>query len=518
MGANCIKSCQLWRWGWGFSLAWEKLSFSGDAVSKLLKLARSGDSEAIASLLGEKLESHGIWVMGQRRDEGLDLIVESLNGPKQDAIAPLITKAMQSLRPVGVRSLMLRGRRMGESSDIWQQTIPLTYIPPAEPEPEPVAAPVQPTPPPPEPAPAFPTAAPNALIDAAQQGQAGAISGLFAHEFRRDNVVVRTVVSDRRVTVRLSANKMPDQAALAPRVAKTAQDLDLPFMDLLRVEGYRRGQRDPIWTVDYEGGRLAEQARSPQVRSLDPDGRTCILGGLALGLTLALIPLTRILFGAWTVMVHELGHAIASLLFGYIAIPSFDFRYGGGITIPVGQIPLFTPLALSGFGYLCYHYRHNIPTQRLWGGILLLYGLASITALDQILITAMGHGGELVAIALCLYFALGRYFCLRSQERLIMAMLGWFTLFDLWHFGGQLLFSTTALANYLAGKGSLLDHDLVKLADQLPLVGVKALAMLLILLGGGAIAIAALAFRYEQWWMGAIARRAARDPSQLANP
>jgi hypothetical protein len=141
--------------------------------------------------------------------------------------------------------------------------------------------------------------------------------------------------------------------------------------------------------------------------------------------------------------------------------------------------------------------------------------VASFTPLHNLLITAMGHGGELVAIALCLYFALGRYFCIYPGERFLFATLAWFTLFDLWDFGRRLVFSAAARAEYFAGKGGVLDHDLVTLAVNYHLLGVVPLAIVLILLGGGAIAIAALAFRYEQWWMGAIAQRLVRDPAPL---
>ena len=40
---------------------------------------------------------------------------------------------------------------------------------------------------------------------------------------------------------------------------------------------------------------------------------------------------------ALSVVIHEIGHSIFYMFYGYKAIPSFDFQYGGGLTSAVSN-------------------------------------------------------------------------------------------------------------------------------------------------------------------------------------
>ncbi len=55
--------------------------------------------------------------------------------------------------------------------------------------------------------------------------------------------------------------------------------------------------------------------------------------GLVLALILPRFPFLNFIFTPILTIVHELGHTVASWLFGYPAYPAFDFQYGGGVTV-----------------------------------------------------------------------------------------------------------------------------------------------------------------------------------------
>lgn len=496
-------------------------------VSQLLKLAKQGDANAIATLLSEKLEPKGIWVIAQRQGEQLDLIFESLQPPPKTALAKFIESGMRSLNPVGLRQVLLHGRQMGESTDAWQYKIKLQFTAPPEPD---AIADIEDdstllAPPPPASVTQTidlqnpPDSNPNALVTAAQQGQKGAISRLLVHEFRRDNVVVRTKLMGTCLQVDLSGPDATDQAEYLPRVQGIIADLQLPFAEQVRVQAINRTQDEPLWRVDYDP-RDPKYAPSPVTepfkgRKLDAGGRNCLAWGLAIAVLLFLVPITRFILNYFVILVHELGHAIAFWLFGYLAVPTFNFMDGGGITLPLGRLSLLTTIILGGLGYLCYHYRHNIPTQRFCGIVLLSYAVLNFTPLHNIVVVAMGHGGELGAIAFCLYCALGNYYCPVPGERFLFAMLGWFTLFSTLGFMGQLIFSNTFRAEYFNGIGGRLDNDLVILARDYHLLGVVPLAMMFWVGAIAAFGLAWWGFRYERRWVTGLAQRLVQHPAQL---
>lgn len=73
---------------------------------------------------------------------------------------------------------------------------------------------------------------------------------------------------------------------------------------------------------------------------------------LAIALGLAFlstrVPILSIAFNAYNTAVHEVGHAFTGWIFGYIAIPAFDYINGGGVTRLFSR-PLLLCLVAFGF-------------------------------------------------------------------------------------------------------------------------------------------------------------------------
>jgi hypothetical protein len=110
--------------------------------------------------------------------------------------------------------------------------------------------------------------------------------------------------------------------------------------------------------------------------------------------------------GMLSTLAHEVGHTLFFWLFGYIALPAFDFNYGGGVTITLSsqshliQILL---IALCGYGiFLIRDYK------RLFFSLLTITTfifIAGFFEFHKVIYLFMGHGFEAL---------IGSFFLLRA--------------------------------------------------------------------------------------------------------
>jgi hypothetical protein len=197
----------------------------------------------------------------------------------------------------------------------------------------------------------------------------------------------------------------------------------------------------------------------------DAKGWQAIAIGAALTFVVFSIPLLTFLLSPLTTIVHELGHAATSWIFGYPAIPSLDFIHGGGITHRSGaRVPLIVGLVYAGFGYLFYRYWHHVAASRVVLVGAISYSLCFVMPLQGLLISAMGHGSELMFAGIFLYRAWSGYACRNAEERPLYGLLGlYLVVYDI-RFTWGLLFDTELRDIYEQGKGGVLDNDLVGIA------------------------------------------------------
>lgn len=202
------------------------------------------------------------------------------------------------------------------------------------------------------------------------------------------------------------------------------------------------------------------------IQELDAQAwKTIAIGGI-LALILVSLPFLTFLFTPLITLVHELGHAACGWVFGYPAIPSFDFIYGGGITIHGQRWSLLLWAVYGGLGYLAWLYRHNRLTLICLGVLTGLYTVSAFSPIHQALFVAMGHGFELLFAGIFLYRALSGFGCRYPLERSLYAMAGIFIiLYDL-RFAWRLIFDPIEQAIYRDGKGGVLDHDFVRLSQE----------------------------------------------------
>ena len=205
-----------------------------------------------------------------------------------------------------------------------------------------------------------------------------------------------------------------------------------------------------------------------------------------------------ILFSPFLTLVHELGHTCLAWLFGYFAIPAFDFIYGGGMTLQSEtRVGLIMLAIYGGFGFLFYRYRRNDLTSRLLLAAVMLYCLCAYTAVHKLLMIAMGHGFELIFAGIFLYRALSGAACRYSIERPLYGMMGLFTILYDVRFAFRLLVDREVRTIYQLGKGEILDHDLVRLSNAFLGVDVSIVALFFLLCCIVTPVLIFLLFRYQ---------------------
>jgi hypothetical protein len=234
---------------------------------------------------------------------------------------------------------------------------------------------------------------------------------------------------------------------------------------------------------------------------LSPEAWRALGIGFGLAVVIMLIPFTGILFHPLITIVHEMGHAMTGWLFGYPAIPAFDFSEGGGVTTMNEEQSMLGPLIVYVIlGVMLWRTRRHLPTTV---GLLLcaaLYSFLAFTHWHKAVIVSAGHGMELVMASVFLNRAMTGTSLLQADERPAYAMAGFIILFYDISFFWKLAHDPLFRAWYNDGK-SYADNDLVVLIDEHWHTTLPAAANLFFFGCFAAIIVARLAYRYE----GAIA-------------
>lgn len=154
---------------------------------------------------------------------------------------------------------------------------------------------------------------------------------------------------------------------------------------------------------------------------------------------------------------HEIGHAIFFWAYGYIALPVFDFMYGGGVTIPLTprlwpvQLAVFAMLA--GLMFIARRDRAHLVALGALCAFLLLTCWSEDVRMTVILF--MGTGAVMATGGFLLWRALMN--CARSGvERFLNMLFGFFMIFSEIHAFYNLLSSDLARVVYSQQKGG--DH------------------------------------------------------------
>ena len=140
------------------------------------------------------------------------------------------------------------------------------------------------------------------------------------------------------------------------------------------------------------------------------------------------VPPIEFMLSVLITVIHELGHTATAWVLGSPAVPHFDLTYGGGLSTRLGRQPLLVAVGCGWFVFALWRARSDRPELIRWAILAAVYGVAVFSPLRDPLISAMGHGSELLFAGIFLYRALSNNQILRSEERPLYAALGLFIL------------------------------------------------------------------------------------------
>ena len=207
---------------------------------------------------------------------------------------------------------------------------------------------------------------------------------------------------------------------------------------------------------------------SPLAENDEPGGKAwkLLVGGLVAALIVHVLPPCRFVLSPLVTLLHEFGHAVAAWLLGCPAIPAFDFVYGGGVTHhKYFQLPLGILIA-AGWTWLGWIFRRNPRTLTVIG-ICTAAWLVAVSSewRREVVISSMGHGGELILAGVLLYMALsGVGWRIPEIERPLGAFAAFFVQIQTMQFAWRLRSDADYLAWYRGGKGGAMMNDLEVIA------------------------------------------------------
>ena len=127
--------------------------------------------------------------------------------------------------------------------------------------------------------------------------------------------------------------------------------------------------------------------------------------GAVLAVVALVIPLAGFVVDVLITVIHELGHVATAWIFGSPALPSFDLAYGGGVSYTFRRQPILIFLVYAALIGLAFRLRGERTALVKLVAVVGLYSIAVFSPLRDVLITAMGHGAELVLAGVFLYLA-----------------------------------------------------------------------------------------------------------------
>jgi hypothetical protein len=95
----------------------------------LLKLAKKGNVKALTAILNQSLQPQNITAKVNRKDDYLQILLESAQTPDQEAMVSFIRKGLIKLEIESIQTVKVYGRKTGEESPAWSKKIELLSAP-----------------------------------------------------------------------------------------------------------------------------------------------------------------------------------------------------------------------------------------------------------------------------------------------------------------------------------------------------------------------------------------------------
>ncbi len=90
-----------------------------------MEAAQQGEPKAITTLLNRSLQSQGVTAKTIRKNDCLQILLESAQIPDKDDLVPFVYKQINNLGIASIQKLKIYGRQLGEKDPVWQEEIEL---------------------------------------------------------------------------------------------------------------------------------------------------------------------------------------------------------------------------------------------------------------------------------------------------------------------------------------------------------------------------------------------------------
>lgn len=400
--------------------------------SRLIRYAKAGKSQAIASFLGNRLARFNIWVSATPNPHFLDLSLECLELPAASVVMPLIQKLLRQLNPRNIDKVKVTARFYGEMRAAWAKTFVMSEI-------HTDTRPIVLTTELPTDASAITVIEPIAKPIAPRQGTTLTSSTQLAIALNKKlgayNVAAKIVHHDGILCLELRGHQEPHREDCLAIIYELLPQLELPEAEMVQVIGFAATQLVASWTEDIILAELQPQHMTLVRRSLlsskEKDEFLLPLGaGFLVAIALFFIPFLNLLFKGVGALIFDLGHGIGYCLMGYLPLGLHNPFTGGGIATISGRSPLLFWACYGLWGLLLYCSRRRlfltlgVVMAALWHGLFF-----QSTILTGLFLNVSGQVTLWILATSLFYCAFGGYSCRNQIERSLYMMLGTFFLF-----------------------------------------------------------------------------------------
>lgn len=241
----------------------------------------------------------------------------------------------------------------------------------------------------------------------------------------------------------------------------------------------------------------APAAPPPAARELTAEGLRAVGFGALVGIAVYWVPFLRFVFSYLNILAHEFGHALTSWIFGYPAVPAFDWRYGGGVTLSSDRSTALMVLCYLGLAMLLHHNRELPGPRNLVVLSIVAYSIAALTPVHRVLELGMGHAMELILAGVFLFRSLAGRAITHDIERPLYASCSVFMLLHNLSLSWGLMTSVDARAAYGMAKGGGHWMDLSRISIDYLGVGLPTVAFGLFVACWLTPVLSYLAYRWE---------------------
>jgi len=117
------------------------MNLNEDLRKATLKLAQQGDTQAIATLMNQSLQSRGVTAKLTRTGDRLNILLEGDQVPDANSLTAYLQTSLTKLRAPGIRTVQMVGRQRESAKIAWNRSFNMPEVTPASTPVPPVSQP-----------------------------------------------------------------------------------------------------------------------------------------------------------------------------------------------------------------------------------------------------------------------------------------------------------------------------------------------------------------------------------------